>query len=107
MVERSDALQGMLEPQPRLRDHLRWLAEIRDDRIVRTVNSEKAKATECSAQANRSNHRQGAPKPSSVGSRYHCVVTRSNHGARPSRWQLQRWASRLGVIEPRRVPPHD
>ena len=78
MVERPDALQGMLEPQPRRSDHLRRLAEIRDDRVVRAVNGEKAKAADCSDQAKRSDRRQGAPMRPPVG--YHCVITRSNHG---------------------------
>lgn len=68
----------MLEPQPRRGDHLRRLAEIRDDRVVRAVNGEKAEATDCSDQAKRSDRRQGTPIRPPVG--YHCVITRSNHG---------------------------
>src|SRR6195256_4489069 len=78
MVERPDALQGMLEPEARRSDHLCRLAEIRDDCVVRAVNGEKAKATDCSDQAKGSDRRQGAPIRPSVGQ--HCVIARSNHG---------------------------
>src|SRR6266852_3259024 len=68
----------MLEPKARRRHHLRGFAEIGDDRVVRAVNGEKAKATDCSDQAKGSDRRQGAPIRPSVG--YHCVIARSNHG---------------------------
>src|SRR5437016_8736698 len=68
----------MLEPEPRRSDHLRRLAEIGDDRVVRTIHGEKAKAGDRRDQANRCDHREGAPIPPPVG--YTCVITRSNHG---------------------------
>src|SRR5260370_41796503 len=68
----------MLEPKARRRHHLRGFAEIGEDRVVRAVNGEKAKATDCSDQAKGSDRRQGAPIRPSVG--YHCVIARSNHG---------------------------
>src|SRR5437660_9636832 len=68
----------MLEPEPRRSDHLRRLAEIGDDRVVRAIHGEKAKAGDRRDQANRCDHREGAPIPPPVG--YTCVITRSNHG---------------------------
>ena len=104
MVERPDALPRMLEPQPWRSDHLRRLAELRDDRIVRAVNGEKAKATDCTDQAKRNDRGQGAPIRPPVGC--HCIITRSNHGPSVA-GPLQRWAVRLGAMAPRRAPRHD
>ena len=79
-IERPHALQGMLESEPRRSDHLRRLAEIGDDRVVRAIHREKAKAGDRCDQPNRCDHREGAPIRPPVGYGYYRVIMRSNHG---------------------------
>src|ERR1700751_3055905 len=83
----------MLEPKARSRDHLRGLAEIGDDRVVRTVYGENAKARNRSDQAYRCGSKEGAPIRPPVG----YVIAGSSHGPSAPLAQLERWANRHGA----------
>src|SRR6516225_6765960 len=66
----------MLEPKTRSPHHLRGFAEVGDDRVVRAVYGENAKAENRSGQRHRRGNHEGAPIWPPV--RY--VVAGSSHG---------------------------